>query len=133
MGGTRRVDDVVAPCYACTGILTQIYRFIKRQSAGIKFNLERKELISTGGRKKRGRKKGTKRPSSKMLPSPSNLHMYFWFQDVASSVKFTDFSRNTLQSPCRYVQCADDNFNILQISFRLQLRASRNKQMSISK
>ena len=60
MGGTRRVDDVVAPCYACTGSLTQIYRFIKRQSAGIKFNLGKEGTNFDRRKEKKGQEERNK-------------------------------------------------------------------------
>ena len=49
------------------------------------------------------------------------------FQKVAKTVQFTDFRCNTLQTPCRCVQRADDNFKMLRISptcrFELQKAA----------
>ena len=105
-----------------------------------------------GGRKegRRTTRRKKQRPSFKMLRAPSNLHMLFsksckshavykfWFQNLASTVHFTDFSRNTLQTPCR-VQCAYDSLNLLQIPVHLQLWASESRkiasslQMSVSK
>ena len=61
------------------------------------------------------------------------------FQNVAKTVQFTDFSRNTLQTPCRYVQSANDNFNILRspTTYRFELqkvvRIASNLPTSISK
>jgi len=94
-------------------------------------NFDRRKGKKDGGKEGRrttGRKK--QRPSSKMLRAPSNL-LTCYFQRVASptrftirvasTVQFTDISRNTLQTACHYVQCIDNNFNMLQVPCHLQL------------
>ena len=83
-----------------------------------------------------------------MLRAPSNLlACYFqrvaspmrFTRRVASTVQFTDISRNTLQTACHYVQYIDNNFNMLQVPCYLQLWASESckiassLQMSVSK
>ena len=54
-----------------------------------------------------------------------------WFQKVARTVQFTDFSRNTLQTPCHYVQCADDNFKMLRIPSTCRVWASESRKNNI--
>ena len=109
------------------------------------------------GKGREGRKEGRtagrekQRPSCKMLCALSHLHMLLskscrsqtickrWFQNVAKTVQFTDFSRNTLQTPCHYLQSANDNFKILRmpITYRFELqkvvKIASNLPTSISK
>ena len=110
-------------------------KFIKGKGSRIENQQEKKDMIPTGGRKRKreglkegrrtaGRKK--RRPSSKMLRALSHVHMLLskscrsqatckrWFQNAAKTVQFTDVSRNTLQTPCHVVQSADDNFKMLR-------------------
>ena len=127
--------DVLAACYACTQMRRQIYQKNKHQhrKPTVKKEIQqfRQEEGKEGwreGRRTTGRKK--QRPSSKMLHAPSNLlTCYFqrvasptrFTRRVASTVQFTDISRNTLQTACHYVQCIDNNFNMLQVPCHLQL------------
>ena len=109
----------------------------KEKGSRIENQQEKKDIIPTGGRKRKreGRKEGRKedgrkketKDSSKMLRALSHVHMLLskscrsqaickcWFQNVAKTVQFTDVSRNTLQTPCHVVQSADDNFKMLRI------------------
>jgi len=115
----------------------------KEKGSRIENQQENKDIIPTGGRKRKreggreGRKEGRRtrrtagrkkpRPSSKLLRALSHVHMLLskscrsqatckrWFQNAAKTVQFTDVSRNTLQTPCHVVQSADDNFKMLRI------------------
>ena len=111
---TRGVD-ILAAC--CAETRTQIdqkkYYCSKKQTGRKEIVFDRRNGKKEGGRE--GRKDDRKTACTfqfthvtfKQLQVPQFTSV--GFKNVAATLHFGDFSRNTLQTPCHYVQCADDN------------------------
>ena len=112
-------------------------KFIRKTNISIENQQSRRKYSNFDrrkGKKDGGKEGGRQEERNKGLAPKCCVHLpiytcYFqrvasptqFTRSVASTVQFTDFSRNTLQTACHYLQCMDNSFNMPQVPCHLQL------------